>query len=70
MFPLQCRLSGQPSCHSLRHTFCKNLINSGVPIQNVARLAGHESIQTTQRYVEPSQLDLKKAIDSMFGTTV
>lgn len=56
---------GGYSAHSLRHTFCKNLVNSGVPIQNVAKLAGHDSIQTTMRYVEASQNDLKKAIQSI-----
>lgn len=53
------------SCHSLRHTFCKRLVNAGWPIQNVARVAGHDSILTTQRYVEPSQMELKKAIQSL-----
>jgi len=50
------------SCHSLRHTFCKNLVNAGWSIQNVARVAGHDSIQTTMRYVEPSEDELKKAM--------
>lgn len=56
------KLEGQPSCHSLRHTFCKNLVDRGVSIQDVARLAGHDSIQTTLRYVEPSINDLRIAI--------
>ncbi|RKP44483.1 hypothetical protein D7Z26_26595 [Cohnella endophytica] len=59
------KLGGQHSVHSLRHTFCKSLVNAGVPIQNVAKLAGHDSIQTTLRYVEPSQQDLRKAIQSI-----
>jgi integrase/recombinase XerD len=59
------KLEGQHSFHSLRHTFCKSLVNAGVPIQNVARLAGHDSIQTTMRYVEPSEQDLRKAIQSI-----
>jgi site-specific recombinase XerD len=52
------KLDGQLSCHSLRHTFCKSLVDGGVPIQNIAKLAGHDSIQTTQRYVESSMEDL------------
>ena len=59
------KLGGQHSVHSLRHTFCKSLVNAGVPIQNVAKLAGHDSIQTTLRYVEPLQQDLRKAIQSL-----
>lgn len=56
---------GQASCHTLRHTFCKNLINRGWPIQNVARVAGHDSIQTTMRYVEPSKDELRLAMQRM-----
>lgn len=56
------KMDGQHSCHSLRHTFCKNLIDVGWPIQNVARVAGHDSIQTTMRYVEPSQGELRSAM--------
>jgi len=59
------KLEGQPSCHSLRHTFCKNLVDAGVPIQNIAKLAGHDSVQTTQRYVVASNDDLWKAINSI-----
>ncbi|WP_082198365.1 site-specific integrase [Bacillus sp. FJAT-26390] len=59
------KLEGQHSCYSLRHLFCKSLVNAGVPIQNVAKLAGHDSIQTTLRYVEPSRQDLRKAINSI-----
>lgn len=53
------------SCHSLRHTFCKGLVNAGWPIQNVARVAGHDSIQTTMRYVEPSADELNDAMKQM-----
>jgi len=42
------KIDGQHSCHSLRHTLCKNLIKAGW------------SIQTTMSYVEPSQDELKK----------
>jgi integrase/recombinase XerC len=48
--------------HSLRHTFCKNLMNAGVTIEKVAAIAGHESIQSTRRYIEPSSNDLERAV--------
>jgi hypothetical protein len=41
------------SAHCLRHTFCKNLIDQEVKIQEVAMLAGHESMETTRRYTTP-----------------
>lgn len=36
--------------HDLRHTYASWLIQAGVPIEEVRRLMGHVSIQTTQRY--------------------
>jgi len=51
------------SAHCLRHTFCKSLIDQGIDIQNVALLAGHESIETTRRYTTPSERELKEAVE-------
>lgn len=53
------------SAHSLRHSFCRNLIDSGQPLQVVAQLAGHESLETTRRYVTPSEHDLRRAVESI-----
>jgi integrase/recombinase XerC len=50
------------SCHSLRHTFCKNLVDGGIGLEKVAALAGHESLETTRRYCQPSYHDLEKAV--------
>ena len=36
--------------HSLRHTYATQLMNSNVPIVQIAELLGHESIETTQIY--------------------
>ena len=49
--------------HSLRHTFCKNLVNAGVSLEKIAALAGHESLETTRRYCEPSLQDLQQAVE-------
>jgi integrase/recombinase XerC len=51
------------SPHSLRHSFCKNLINAGVGLEKVAMLAGHESLETTRRYCEPSLKDLEQVVE-------
>lgn len=37
--------------HRLRHTFATTLVNSGVGIERVSKLMGHESIETTVRYL-------------------
>lgn len=51
------------SCHSLRHTFCKNLVDAGVSLEKIAALAGHDSLETTRRYCEPSPQDLAMAVE-------
>jgi integrase/recombinase XerD len=51
------------SCHTLRHTCAKSLVDAGVGIERVAAILGHESIETTKRYVRPTQQDLHEAIN-------
>lgn len=48
--------------HSLRHTFGKNLADAGVPIDQIAVLMGHSNIETTRRYIKPSEKDLQEAV--------
>lgn len=48
--------------HSLRHTYCKQLANSGVGLQSIAELAGHSSMDTTRIYVTPSIKELQMAL--------
>jgi integrase/recombinase XerD len=38
--------------HNLRHLFCLSLAAKGFPIQDIAKYAGHSSIEITRRYVE------------------
>lgn len=53
------------SPHSLRHTFCKNLLNAGIGLEKIAILAGHESLDTTRLYLEPSLKDLANAVEAI-----
>ncbi len=48
--------------HTLRHTFAKNLIDRGVPLDQVATLLGHSSLNTTRIYTTPSEADLERAV--------
>ncbi|MBA4601797.1 tyrosine-type recombinase/integrase [Thermoactinomyces mirandus] len=41
----------QYSAHTLRHTFCRRLIEAKVDLETVTCLAGHQSIETTKRYL-------------------
>lgn len=51
--------------HCLRHSFCKNLLDTGTSIEVVSQLARHESLDTTRLYLTPSQYDLKQAVEKI-----
>ena len=53
------------SCHTLRHTFAKTLIDRGVSLEKVAKLLGHSSLNTTQIYVTPGRKDLERAVTTL-----
>jgi integrase/recombinase XerC len=55
------------SPHVLRHSFGKNLADSGAAIQLIADLMGHESLETTRRYIQPGQEDLAAAVEKLAG---
>ena len=55
------------SPHVLRHTFGKNLADTGAGIQLIADLMGHESLETTRRYIQPGHADLAAAVDKLAG---
>jgi integrase len=52
-------LDVRPTLHDLRHTAASWLVQSGVPLYDVMRFLGHESITTTMRYshLEPDRHD-------------
>lgn len=53
------------SPHTLRHTFSKNLVDSGVGLERVATLLGHANLNTTRIYTTPSKRDLEKAVEQL-----
>ena len=55
------------SPHTLRHTFAKNLVDTGTPLDQVALLLGHESLDTTKIYTHPSRRDLERAVRQAAG---
>lgn len=48
--------------HTLRHTFCSDLIQKGVVLPVIQALANHKKIQTTMRYLHLSNKQLEDAV--------
>ena len=53
--------------HMARHTFAKNLVNSGVTLEKVVMLLGHTSLDTTMVYTTPGLSDLDQAVRALDG---
>ncbi len=47
------------SCHQLRHTFGRRMAENGLPIDSLAKLFGHEQLQTTQRYIDGADITVR-----------
>ena len=56
---------GEISCHVLRHTFAKSLVDRGVTLDKVAMLLGHENLNTTRIYTTPGRSDLEQAVNAL-----
>ncbi|MAH85942.1 MAG: hypothetical protein CL668_01495 [Balneola sp.] len=48
--------------HSLRYTYCIELLGNGVPIYTVQMWMRHSSVQTTQNYADLLNSDVGKKI--------
>ena len=46
------RTGEQLSCHQLRHTYARRLAERDMPLDSLAKLMGHSSLQTTQLYID------------------
>lgn len=46
------------SLHSFRHAYATALLDLGTPIEIVGRLLGHQSLRTTERYTQTTNINL------------
>lgn len=53
--------------HSLRHSFCTELARAGVPVNVIKELAGHQSLETTLRYMHTDRAAKRAAINALRG---
>ena len=58
------RRAGLPDVtpHVLRHTFAKHVLDAGEDLATVQRLLGHERLETTAIYTQPTARDLEQAV--------
>lgn len=49
------------SPHVIRHSFATEMARNGMPTTQLCTLLGHESVKTTQRYVNQAQIDTAAA---------
>jgi len=50
-----CRQAGLwITCHQLRHTFGRHLVEAGVPVTTIQRLLGHARLRTSELYIHIS----------------
>jgi site-specific recombinase XerD len=42
------------TCHQLRHTFARHLVEAGMPVTSIQRLLGHVRLRTTEVYLHIS----------------
>jgi len=68
-YAFQARLEDVTS-HTLRHSFAKNLVDASTPLDQVATLLGHESLDTTRIYTQPSERDLEWAVRRAAGEII
>ena len=68
-YAYQARLEGV-TAHTLRHSFAKDLVDSSTPLDQVATLLGHESLDTTRIYTQPSEQDLDRAVRRAAGEII
>jgi integrase/recombinase XerD len=47
------------TCHQLRHTFARRLVEYGMPVESLARLLGHSDLRTTQLYIDGADPTLR-----------
>jgi site-specific recombinase XerD len=58
---------GESCVHALRHTFATQLVNSSASIVEVMELLGHESLDTTKRYLQSVGHGLRDAVEANPG---
>jgi len=57
------------TCHRLRHTYARWMVEGGVPILALARLMGHTHLRSTQRYIDGADPRIRQEYERAMGQT-
>lgn len=57
------------TCHRLRHTYARWMVEGGVPILALARLMGHSHLQSTQRYIDGADPRMRQEYEKAMEQT-
>lgn len=49
--------------HTLRHTALSRMVEAGIDLVTVSKIAGHASIQMTMRYAHPTPENMRRAVE-------
>jgi integrase len=62
-----CRLAGITNLrfHDLRHTFGTRAADAAVPLTAIAKVMGHASTQTTERYAHATDEGMRRAVEAL-----
>ena len=52
--------------HQFRHTFVRGLLDQGVDLVTVAKLAGHQDLNTTRAYATPTLKNMADAMERLY----
>jgi site-specific recombinase XerC len=47
------------TCHQLRHTFGRHMVEAGMPVTSIQRLLGHRRVRTTELYLHISDTQVQ-----------
>jgi integrase/recombinase XerD len=63
---------GKWTLHIFRHTFCTMHLQNGLDVRTLMRWAGHENLETTQKYLDylnAHDAEARRLVNSAFATT-
>jgi integrase/recombinase XerC len=52
------------SCHQLRHTFARLMVEGKMPVTSLSKMLGHAQVSTTQVYIAGAAVDVREELEA------